>query len=118
MVIHAVGTLLHGINSEEWILLLNLHFLDVLHVLDGIETRVLSKSHWDLFQSIGKGSYCILFNTLDLVSLLGNLNSTSELCGTTTSNNVIIFDHVTDHTDGIKKTSLGLIANGSRSTSD
>jgi hypothetical protein len=59
-----------------------------------------------------------LLNTLDLVSLLGYLNSAGQLSGSSTTNHIIVLDHVSDNTQSIMETSLSLIADGLAATSD
>ena len=118
MLVHVVGSEGHAINTQEWVLLLNLHFLDFTDISDWVESGVLGESHWDLLESIGESSNGVLLNSVNLVGLLGNLDGTSQLGSTTSSDNIIILDHVSDNTDGIEEASLGLVANGSRSTSD
>jgi hypothetical protein len=118
LLVHVVGSEGHGVNSDEWVLLFDLHFLDVTYIGDWVESGVLSESHWDLLESVGESADGILFNSIDLISLLGNLDGASELSGTTSSNYVVILDHVSDDADGIEEASLGLVTNRAGSTSD
>jgi hypothetical protein len=115
---HVVGSLAHGINSYEWALLVDLHLFDVLNVFNGVETGVLGQGHWDLLKSVSESSHGVLFNSFDFISGLVNLDGTGELGGTTSSDNIIVFDHVSNDTDGIEEASLGFITDSLGSTSD
>jgi len=106
---HVVGSLAHGVNSYEWALLVDLHLFDVLNVVNGVETGVLGQGHWDLLKSVSESSHGVLFNSFDFVGGLVNLDGTGELGGTTSSDNIIVFDHVSDDTDGIEEASLSFI---------
>jgi hypothetical protein len=95
-----------------------LHLLKLLDVLDGVEARVLGKAHWDLLKGISECAHGVLLNSHDLVSLLRDLNRASELSGTTSSDNVVVLDHVSNDADGVEEASLGLVTNGPGATSN
>lgn len=115
---HVVGAEGHGIDTDEGVLLLNLHLLDLAYIFDRVETRVLSQRHGDLLESVSEGSHGVLLDTVDLVSSLGDLDGASELSGTTTANDVLVLDHVTDDAESIEEAALGLITNGAGTTTD
>ena len=115
---HEAWTCVHCVNTNVWRVFFNLHFLNLLDVFNWWVSRVLSQSHRNLFKGISKSSDSVLLNTFNLVSFLLNLDGTSKLWGTTSTDDIVILDHVSNDTDCIEKTSLGLITDGFWSTSD
>lgn len=106
-----------GINTDEGAVSLDLFLLDLTYVVNWVITGVLSQGHWNFFQGIGESSDGVLFNTRDLISLLLDFDGAGKLSGSTSSNDVVVLDHVSDDTDGIMETSSSFITNSLRSSS-
>ena len=108
---HVCCALVVSIYSDEWISIFNLLFADWADVFDWIETWVLCESQRNFFQSISKSAHCILFNTLDLVGGCSYCNWTRQFSGTTTTNNIIVTNHIANNTDCVVKATSCFITN-------
>lgn len=115
---HVCCALVVSIYSDEWICILNLLFADWADVLYRIKAWVLCKSQRNFFQSISKSAHCILFNTLDLVGGRSYCDWTRQFSGTTTSNNIIVTNHIANNTDCVVKTTSSFVTDHSWATAN
>jgi len=115
---HVGGALVVGIDSNEWVLKVDLLFSELANVLNRVISGVLGKSERDLLEGLSEGANGVLLNTSDLVSLLGDSDGAGELSSTATTDDVAVLDHVTDDADGVMEATLGFITDGSGATTD
>ena len=108
---HARCALMVSIDAHEWVVCAGLLFAQLAHVVDWVVTRVLGQRERDLFEGISERAHCILFNSADLVSLLGDGNRACKLSGATTADDVAVLDHVADDADSVVEAALCLVAN-------
>ena len=115
---HVGSALVISVNSDEGAGLTHLLFSDLRDVLDWGEAGVFGEGKGDFLKSVGKSAHCVLLNTLNLVSGLSNGDRASKLGSTTTSNDVVVLDHISHNTDSVMEATTGLITNDSGATSD
>jgi hypothetical protein len=102
LLVHVVSSEVAGVNTNEWVGVFDLHFLNFLNVIDWVQTGVFGQAHWNGFKGISETSNCILFNTVDLIGLGGDSDRASELSGTSSTNDIIVFDHISNDANGIE----------------
>lgn len=118
LLVHVVCSFAHAVYSKEWVYVSDLFLLQSLNIFNWIITGVFSQYHRNFFQSISECSDCILFNAFNLISFFSNFNSACQFCGSSSTNDIIIFDHISYNTNCIEQTSFSFITNGSWSTSN
>ncbi len=74
LLVHIGCALAQSIDSDEWVLLVDLLLLDLAHILDRRVAGVLGESQRDLFEGVCESADGILLNTFDLVGFLLNGN--------------------------------------------
>ena len=99
----------HTVDTQSRVLLGHLSTLDIGQGVDRAQTRVLGKSERNSVQSLSKGSHGVLLNRGDLVGLLGNGDRGADLSGSTSVDNSVVLDQVSDNTNGIVQRPLGLV---------
>lgn len=92
--------------------------LHVCNIADRVKSRVFCQGHWDFFEGVSKSANSILLHSLDLVGLVGNLDCSCHFGGATAGDDVVVFDHVSDDTEGIVKGSVGFVTDGLGASSD
>lgn len=116
--VHIHGSFVISVNAKERVVFSDLLFSQFGYVLDRVVARILSQSHRNFFQSVSKGSHGILFNAGNLIGFRAHGNRAGHLGGTTPSDDVIVFDHVTHDADGIVQATFSFVANCARTTTN
>merc|ERR1719273_1204833 len=111
LLVHICGSLVICIDSDEWVIFRDLFLAQFTYIFNWVVTRVLCQSQWDFFKGICECSHSVLFDSLDFISLCSDRNGASKFSCTTSTNDVVVLDHVTDNTDCIMKASLCFITN-------
>jgi len=111
--VHVSSALKVGIDTNKRIGFADLLLTQVRNILNCVVSGVLGQGEGDFLKRVGKSAHSVLFNTFNLVSLLGNPDGTGELGSTTTANNVVVFDHVTYNANSVVKAAACLVANNS-----
>ena len=72
LLVHVGRALAQSIDSDEWVLLVDLLLLDFAHILDRRVAGVLGESQRDLFVCVCESADGILLNTFDFISFFLN----------------------------------------------
>lgn len=108
---HVVVASVEAVNAQSGVALLDLARLDRSQTLNRRKARVVSQSCRDGLQRVGKGSEGVLIDSGHVVGLLGNGNGTCNFGSSSSVNNSVVSHQVSNHTDGVVQSSLGLIYN-------
>lgn len=107
-----------AVNSYSRVALIDLSGLGTGHAFDGVETTVLGQSDGDLFQSIGKSANGVLFHRWDLGTFFLQVQRASDLSTSSTINDLITLNEISDTAKGIMDTSFSFINNLLTASSD
>ena len=107
--LHVIDARVVAVNSQSTIVFCHMARFDLGNSLNWRVTRVLSQSQRNGIQSSSKSTHGILLNSGNLVCSLGYSQGTSNLGCSTSVNNTIITDKVTNSAKSIMQTTLGFV---------
>lgn len=76
---HVCVALVHSIDSEERVALLDLLLAQFANIFNRVIARVFGERHRDLLEGVGEGANCVLLHALDFVCFLADFDRAAEL---------------------------------------
>lgn len=107
--LHVVIARAHAVDAKLRVTLVDLPTLDLCQRLDGRVAAVLGQGQRDRVECRGKSAHSILLQRSNLVSGLGDSDTADNFGSSTTVDDSVVSDQVSDDADGIVQRALGLV---------